>query len=91
MQRTSLVAVDMLHMVPQMPRAEPAPRTAAASTVTIKEAAEYLGVSEVTLRRWDDAGKFTATRHPINGYRLYRVKELERLKRTIDGHHGAER
>ena len=68
-----------------MPRAEPAPRTAAASTLTIKEAAEYLGVSEVTLRRWDVAGKFTATRHPINGYRLYRRKDLERLKRSIDG------
>lgn len=72
-------------MVRPMPRAEPAPRTATASTVTIKEAAEYLGVAEVTLRRWDEAGKFTATRHPINGYRLYRVKDLERLKRSIDG------
>lgn len=78
-------------MVRSMPRAEPAPRTATAGTVTIKEAAEYLRVSEVTLRRWDDAGKFTATRHPINGYRLYRLKDLKRLRRTIDGRQAAER
>jgi len=39
--------------------------------ITIKEAALLLGVSEPTLRRWDEAGKFTARRHPINGYRLY--------------------
>lgn len=63
-----------------MPRAD-----AASNTVTIKDAAKYLGVSQVTLRRWDDAGKFTATRHPINGYRLYQVSELERLRRNIAG------
>lgn len=53
--------------------------------VTIKDAAELLGVSEVTRRRWDDAGKFSAIRHPVNGYRLYPVRELERLKRAIEG------
>jgi excisionase family DNA binding protein len=42
-----------------------------ASTITIKEAARLLGVSEATLRRWDHLGKFRARRHPINGYRLY--------------------
>ena len=72
-------------MVRRMPRADAASTTVTGGTVTIKDAAKYLGVSEVTLRRWDDAGKFTATRHPINGYRLYRMKELERLRRTIDG------
>lgn len=72
-------------MVQWMPRVDSALLTAAGRTVTIKDAAKYLGVSEVTLRRWDDAGKFSATRHPINGYRLYRMKNLERLKRSIDG------
>lgn len=68
-----------------MPRAALAGSTASSSTVTIKEAARLLGVSEVTLRRWDDAGKFKAVRHPLNGYRLYRVSELTRLKRVIGG------
>ncbi len=53
--------------------------------VTIKDAARLLGVSEVTLRRWDDAGRFKAIRHPINGYRLYRMRDLTRLKRIIEG------
>ena len=38
--------------------------------LTIKAAAEVLGVSEQTLRRWDKAGKLRAKRHPMNGYRL---------------------
>lgn len=53
--------------------------------VTIKEAADLLGVAEVTLRRWDDAGKFPARRHPINGYRLYRLSDVRRLRVAIDG------
>jgi excisionase family DNA binding protein len=51
--------------------------------MTISEAAHVLGVSEVTLRRWDAAGKFKARRHPINDYRLYRRRDVERLKRRI--------
>lgn len=54
-------------------------------TLTVAEAAEYLGVSANTLRNWDRAGKLTARRHPINGYRLYALKELEELKRAIQG------
>jgi excisionase family DNA binding protein len=42
-----------------------------ALTITIKEAASLLGVSEPTLRRWDRLGKLQARRHPVNGYRLY--------------------
>jgi excisionase family DNA binding protein len=53
--------------------------------VTIKEAAAVLGVSEVTLRRWDEAGKFKARRHPINGYRLYSRASVEQLRADIQG------
>lgn len=53
--------------------------------LTIKEAAAVLGVCEMTLRRWDAAGKFRAHRHPINGYRLYRRDELLRLRKQIAG------
>jgi site-specific DNA-methyltransferase (adenine-specific) len=34
----------------------------------IGKAAEILGVSQDTLRRWDNSGKFKSMRHPINNY-----------------------
>jgi excisionase family DNA binding protein len=55
--------------------------------LTIKDAAELLGVCEMTLRRWDASGKFRARRHPLNGYRLYRRDDVMRLRRQIvEGH-----
>lgn len=45
--------------------------------LTVKDAAALLGVTPITLRRWDRKGKLKSTRHPINRYRLYRRKELE--------------
>ena len=45
----------------------------------VKEAAKFLGVSQMTLRRWDKRGKLKARRHPINGHRLYLPSELESL------------
>ena len=53
--------------------------------VTVREAAKILGVNPETLRRWDNAGKLVARRHPMNNYRMYRVKDIEELKRQIDG------
>jgi DNA-binding transcriptional MerR regulator len=53
--------------------------------LTIKEAAEILGVCEMTLRRWDRAGKFSPRRHPINGYRCYSRADVLKLRRQIDG------
>ena len=53
--------------------------------ITIKEAARILGVSEPTLRRWDDAGKFRARRHPINGYRLYERAKVLAMRKKILG------
>jgi excisionase family DNA binding protein len=51
--------------------------------ITIAEAAELLGVSQPTLRRWDELGKFRARRHPINGYRLYDRRKVLRLRDEI--------
>jgi DNA-binding transcriptional MerR regulator len=51
--------------------------------LTIKQAASLLGVAEVTLRRWDTAGKFKARRHPMNGYRIYTEKDVLRLRDRI--------
>ena len=45
--------------------------------LTVKEAASFLGVSAQTLRRWDAAGKLRPIRHPVSGYRYYRLADLQ--------------
>ena len=52
--------------------------------LTIKEAAEFLGVTPLTLRNWDKNGKFLAGRHPISNYRIYKFEHLETLAKEID-------
>jgi MerR family transcriptional regulator, copper efflux regulator len=52
--------------------------------MTVKEAAEYLGVCRMTLRRWDNAGKLKAKRHPMNRYRLYKKSELDAILNIIE-------
>lgn len=47
--------------------------------ITIKEAADMLGVTALTLRNWDKSGKFKALRHPINNYRVYRREDVEKV------------
>lgn len=51
--------------------------------LTIKEASKILGVTPVTLRRWDNAGKLKTKRHPMNNYRIYDPAEVEALKKAI--------
>ena len=50
--------------------------------LTVKAAAEFLGVCPSTLRNWDRAGKLKPHRHPMNRYRLYRRAELEAVLRS---------
>lgn len=50
-----------------------------ADYLTVKQAAELLGVSVSTLRNWDRSGKLCSKRHPINSYRLYPETELRQL------------
>ena len=47
--------------------------------VTVKEAAELLDVALNSIRAWGAAGKITEYRHPVNNYRMYKRKELEKL------------
>lgn len=47
--------------------------------VNIKDAAEILGVSKLTLRNWDKAGKLSALRHPISNYRVYKIEDLKKI------------
>lgn len=51
--------------------------------LTIKVAAEMLGVSKLTLRNWDRSGKLLAYRHPISNYRVYKVLDLKNLLAQI--------
>ena len=51
---------------------------------SIKEAAEILGVSPLTLRNWDKSGKFKAQRHPMNNYRVYKLSALEHIIEDIE-------
>ena len=53
--------------------------------IQIKDASRLFGVTEQTLRNWDRAGKLKAHRHPVNGYRLYRVGDLHALLRELPG------
>jgi excisionase family DNA binding protein len=69
-------------------RSRPAPGPE--DLMTIAEAAKLLGVSQPTLRRWDDLGKFKARRHPINAYRMYLRQDVLALrKRIVEGQHAA--
>ena len=49
----------------------------------IAEAAEYLGVSSNTLRKWENAGKVVARRHPVNNYRLFKRGDLDALLKQL--------
>lgn len=52
--------------------------------LTIKQAAEYLGVSPNSLRNWDAAGKIPVYRHAVSNYRLFKIVDLEELLRQIE-------
>ena len=56
--------------------------------MTIKQAAEYLGVVPNTLRNWGREGKIKERRNPVNGYRLYKKSELDRLLKMIESSTG---
>lgn len=51
--------------------------------IQIKEAAEILGVSKLTLRNWDKSGKLVAYRHPINNYRVYKSEDIHNIIKKI--------
>ncbi|MFA4887975.1 MAG: helix-turn-helix domain-containing protein [Candidatus Omnitrophota bacterium] len=51
--------------------------------IKVQEAAKILGVSVMTLHRWDAKGKLKSFRHPINNYRLYKVEDLRKMLKHI--------
>ncbi len=56
--------------------------------VTVKQASKILGVTPLTLRNWDNSGKFLASRHPINNYRVYKISDIEKLLTDIEASRG---
>src|SRR5262249_7841356 len=54
---------------------------------TVKEAAEFLGVSADTLRKWDETGKLRGLRHPVTANRLYDPQTLKALLETAAQQH----
>lgn len=51
--------------------------------ITVKQASEIFNVSIQTIRRWDSKGKLKAYRHPMNNYRLYKLKDIEKLSTQL--------
>ncbi|MFZ6015158.1 MAG: helix-turn-helix domain-containing protein [Patescibacteria group bacterium] len=51
--------------------------------LSISEAASYLGVSEMTLRRWHDSGKLKATMLTPGGQRRYSISDLQKIKKGL--------
>ena len=52
--------------------------------LTVKQAAERLGVSPNTVRSWGASGKLPEYRHPLNNYRLFKVNDVEKLRRKLE-------
>ena len=57
----------------------------------IADAAEFLGVSQNTLRTWGRLGKVKVRVNPANGYRLFRQSDLESFLRKVARLHKAKR
>lgn len=51
--------------------------------MSVSEAAEFIGVTPLTLRNWDKSGKLKAVRNPMNGYRMYEKEALEKFLSQI--------
>ena len=50
---------------------------------SLSEAAEILGKSKETLRRWDRDGKLEALREPISEYRVYKKEDINNLIKPL--------
>ena len=59
--------------------------------LTVKEVAQLLGVTPLTVRNWDARGKLSAHRHPLNNYRVYKVADIENLMKELDSSKGVKK
>lgn len=49
----------------------------------VTEAAEYLGVSVNTLRKWADEGRIPVRVNAANGYRLFQYEDLQKFLDSV--------
>lgn len=47
--------------------------------LTVKDAAEFVGVTPNTIRNWGRHAKIPEYRHPVNNYRLFKRADLQAL------------
>jgi DNA (cytosine-5)-methyltransferase 1 len=47
--------------------------------LSLAEAAEIIGKSKETLRRWDKEGILNAVREPVSNYRMYHKNDVAQL------------
>lgn len=52
--------------------------------LTVNDVARLLGVSPLTVRNWDKAGKLVAYRNPVNNYRMYKNEDVEAILKQIE-------
>lgn len=52
--------------------------------LSVKEAAELLGVAPNTVRAWGGDGRIPEYRHPVNNYRLYKRDELAEILQQLE-------
>lgn len=50
----------------------------------VAEAAEFLGVSQTTIRKYAGKGIIPVHIHPGNGYRLFKRDDLEKFLRLVN-------
>lgn len=55
----------------------------ASNYITLRRAAQTLGVHEQTLRNWEKSGLIRLVRLPGSGYRRVSVDEVERIRREM--------
>lgn len=58
--------------------------------LTLSEAAELIGKSKETLRRWDREGKLTAVREPMSNYRVYKREQVEMMFADFVNHESSD-
>lgn len=56
-----------------------APKNNPKELFTIREVAEFLGVHQQTLRRWDEEGKLKSIRVGQFGHRKYKKSDIENI------------
>lgn len=52
--------------------------------VKTAEAAEILGISQNTLRKWAGRGDIPMHRNPANGYRLFKRQDLDAFLKRVE-------